>query len=67
MKRFGIHMTLPPSDPMRRAHLLGEAWEAYRWYETAEERDTALAELQKEHPYSRRGDIESVVLTPVER
>ena len=48
MKRFGIHMTLPPSDPMRRAHLLGEAWDAYRWYRSAEERDAALAELQKE-------------------
>lgn len=67
MKRFGIRFTLPPGDSMRSPHLLGEHWEAHRWYETAEERDAAFIELGQEHLYSRRGDVPSYRLTKVER
>jgi hypothetical protein len=66
MKRYGIRMTLPPNDPMRLPHLLGEDWQSYRWYGTEREREEALGELQKEHIYSRRGDIPSLVLTKVD-
>ncbi|MEE4377879.1 MAG: hypothetical protein V2J55_10265 [Candidatus Competibacteraceae bacterium] len=67
MKRFGICFTLPVGDPLRSPHLLGDDWEAHRWYETTEERDMALMELNHEHVYSRRGDVPSYVLTKVER
>lgn len=66
-KRYGIRMTLPPGDPMRAAHLLGDDWEAYRWFVTASARDQALNELQAKHPYYRVGDYPSLVLSPVER
>lgn len=67
MKRFGIRFTLPPDDPMRAPHLLGPDWETFRWYETAEERDRALEQLQTPFPYYRRGDRPSQVLSKIER
>jgi len=65
--RFGIRCSLPADDPMAAPHLLGPDWEAYRWYETAQARDEALREYSREHMYSRRGDIPSVIYTPVDR
>ncbi|MGD8378375.1 MAG: hypothetical protein PVI37_02945 [Gammaproteobacteria bacterium] len=67
MKRFGIRCTLPPDDPMAQPHLLGADWEQYRWFETADERDRFLEQYRKEHVYSRRGDVPSVIYTRVER
>ena len=66
-QRFGIHCTLPPDDPMAAPHLLGPAWEAYRWYDSAQERDAALEDFSREHMYSRRGDKPSVIYTPISR
>ena len=67
MKKYGISMTLPEGDPMRAAHLLGEDWESFRWYDSQQERDQALADLQSKHPYYRIGDFASLNCTPVER
>ena len=64
--RFGIRCTLPPGDPMAAPHLLGPDWVAHYWYETAAERDAALADMAAEHRYSRRGDAPAVVYVPVE-
>lgn len=66
-KKYGIRMTLPPGDPMCSAHLLGDDWESYRWYATAEARDRTLREMRRKHPYYRIGDQPSLELTPVER
>ncbi|MDX1605791.1 MAG: hypothetical protein R3202_06330 [Candidatus Competibacterales bacterium] len=66
-KKYGIHMTLPPGDPMRAPHLLGDEWEAYRWFETPEAREQAIRELEQKHPYYRTGDYPSLVLARVER
>lgn len=66
-KKYGIRMTLPSGDTMRAAHLLGEDWESYRWFATAEARDRALRELQHKHPYYRVGDYPTLEATPVER
>ncbi|HKS94481.1 MAG TPA: hypothetical protein VJS16_07440 [Gammaproteobacteria bacterium] len=66
-KRFGIRCTLPPDNPMTAPHLLGPAWESYRWFETAEERDAFYADYASEHVYSRRGDLPGVIYTKVER
>ena len=67
MKRFGIKMTLPEGDPMRKPHLLGEDWEGFRWYATAAERDRAYEDMSRKHPYYRIGDTASLVLSKVER
>jgi hypothetical protein len=66
-KKYGIRGTLPPSDPMRSPHLLGEDWQWVRWYETEEERDEAFREAAKKFPYYRNGDQLSLVLTKIER
>lgn len=64
-KRFGIRCTLPPDDPMAAPHLLGPDWEAYRWYDSEQERDLAVEEFSHEHLYSRRGDKPSVIYTKI--
>lgn len=66
-KRYGIHMSLPPGDPMRATHLLGDDWETVRWYDSAAERDRALEDLRRKHPYYRIGDHPSLILRKVER
>ncbi|MGA9851427.1 MAG: hypothetical protein WBR15_00615 [Gammaproteobacteria bacterium] len=66
-KRYGIHCTLLPDDPMSAPHLLGPDWEAFRWYDTEQERDTDYVNYSREHIYSRRGDKPSVIYTKVER
>lgn len=66
-KRYGIRCTLPPDDPMSAPHLLGPDWEAYRWYDSEQERDEAVEAFSREHLYSRRGDKPSVIYTKVSR
>lgn len=66
-KHFGIRCTLPADDPMSLPHLLGPDWESYRWFDTVEERDAFFADYTREHVYSRRGDLPSVIYTKVER
>jgi hypothetical protein len=67
MKRYGIRITLPEGDPMRAPHLLGEGWEQFRWYDSAEARDRAYEQMQHPPPYYRMGDVISQVLDKVER
>ena len=67
MKKYGIRMTLPEGDPMRLPHLLGENWETFRWYESEQERDSVLADMQAKHPYYRTGDFASLVYYKAER
>jgi hypothetical protein len=67
MKRFGIRITLPEGDPMRKSHLLGEDWESFHWYETKEQREEAMREMAQPHIHYRLGDTASVVLDRVER
>ncbi|HET7176687.1 MAG TPA: hypothetical protein VFK21_11855 [Gammaproteobacteria bacterium] len=66
-KRYGIRCTLPPDDPMSAPHLLGSDWEAYRWYDSEQERDEAIEAFSQEHLYSRRGDKPSVIYAKVSR
>ncbi len=58
---------MPSGDPLAAAHLLGGGWESYRWYDTAEERDRALEEMQRRVSYYRIGDQPSQELTKVDR
>ena len=65
-KRYGIRITMPDDDPMRASHLLGEDWESFRWFDSAEERDRILLEMRTLPPFYRRGDAPNQVLEPVE-
>lgn len=62
MKKYGIRGSLPPGDPLRAPHLLGDDWQWERWYETRAERDKAYGELQHQFRYYRKGDRPSQVL-----
>jgi hypothetical protein len=66
-KKYGIRITLPPDDFLNAPHLLGEGWEGYRWYDTADERDRAYADMLRQPPFYRRGETPSQVLEKVER
>lgn len=58
---------MPPTDPMRAAHLLGEDWEYFRWFDTSEARDEAFREMNRRIEYYRNGDHPSQILSKVER
>jgi hypothetical protein len=66
MKKFGIKIVMPGGDTMAADHLLGEAWAAHRWYDTEQQRDRAMAEMERQPPYYREGDAPSVILEKVE-
>ncbi len=63
--RFGIRVTMPPGDPLRR--VLGDDWQKEHWFASREERDAALLEMGRRHAYSRLGDLPSIQLSPLER
>lgn len=67
MKRHGIRATLALDHPRRQPHLLGDDWEGLYWYDTPEKRDQAFKEMQREHAYSRRGDVPRMVLEKIDR
>jgi hypothetical protein len=62
---FGIRVRLPARDPLQ--HLLDQGWSKTHWYATARERDDALAEMSRRHPYSRTGDLPNLVFERIER
>lgn len=66
-KRYGIRITLTEDNPMRAPHLLGEDWEAYRWYDDPRTRDRALEAMRTRLPNYRLGDAPSQIVEPVER
>lgn len=66
-KRYGIRITLTEDNPMRAPHLLGDDWEAYRWYDDPETRDRAMRDMGARLPNYRLGDAPSQIVEPVER
>lgn len=60
---YGVRVSLPPGDTFRK--LLGEDWSRTHWYESAAERDAALAEMSRKHEYSRSGDRPALVFEKV--
>lgn len=60
---YGVRVSLPPGDTFRK--LLGEDWSRTHWYESAAERDAALAEMSRKHEYSRPGDRPALVFEKV--
>ncbi|WP_018862702.1 MULTISPECIES: hypothetical protein [unclassified Thioalkalivibrio] len=67
MKRFGIRIRLPEGSTMSMPHLLGPDWESYRWYDSEQAREKALADMQRELPNYRKGDHVQQLLERVER
>lgn len=63
--RYGIRVTLPATDPFAR--LVDEGWSATHWYESRHERDAALADMARQHEYSRDGDRPTLIFTAIER
>jgi hypothetical protein len=63
--RFGVRVRLPARDPLR--HLLDPGWEKVHWFASATERDAALAEMSRRHPYSRIGDLPNLVYERIQR
>lgn len=63
--RYGIRVTMPPGDPLRR--LLGDDWHREHWFATREERDAALRDMGRRHAFNRIGDTPSIRLSTLER
>lgn len=63
--KYGIRLSLPADDTF--AVVLGEEWEKFHWYASADQRDAALAEMSRQHQYSRQGDKPTFVYQRVER
>lgn len=66
MKKYGIRVCLPGGDTMAATHLLGDNWETFRWYDTADQRDVAYTEMLRQPPYYRQGDSPTVILEKIE-
>jgi hypothetical protein len=64
-RRFGIRVTLPPGDTMRK--ILGAQWERLHWYATERERDRAYDRMALRHGYYRRTDNPTQVLEKILR
>jgi hypothetical protein len=62
---FGIKVSLPAGDPFAR--LLDEDWQTQHWFASRNERDLALADMRREHEYSRDGDAPSLIFEAIER
>lgn len=52
---------------MRAAHLLGENWESFRWFETQLARDNVFADMQSQLAYNRRGDTATQILEKLDQ
>ena len=65
-KSFGISVKMPENDPMSAPHLLGNDWTGTRWFDSAAERDAALAEMHNHPRYYRKGDTPSIILAKID-
>jgi len=64
-RRYGIRVTLPPGDTLRR--LVGDKWERLHWYRSAAERDRAFEKMAARHGYYRRTDAPTQILEKIVR
>ncbi len=60
---YGIRVSLSRADTF--SLLVGADWQTHHWFESGEARDHALADMQREHEYSRQGDKPTVVLEAI--
>lgn len=59
-RRYGIRVTLPPNDTLRK--VLGDAWEQLHWFGSELERDNAYTKMAIRHGYYRDTDSPTQVL-----
>lgn len=59
-RRFGIRVTLPASDTMRK--IIGNDWERLHWYPSEIERDKAFQQMAQRHGYYRHTDGPTQIL-----
>lgn len=64
-RRFGIRVTLPPNDTIRK--ILGNDWEKLLWYPSEAERDHAFEKMATRHGYYRDTDSPSQILEKLVR
>lgn len=64
-RNFGIRVTLPATDTMRR--VLGDGWEHLHWYATEAERDAAFEQMAIRHGYYRNTDSPTQILEKTSR
>ena len=64
-RRFGIRVTLPPTDTLR--NIVGDDWERLHWYAEEDERDRAFEAMAKRHGYYRNSDTPTQILEKIER
>ena len=64
-RNFGIRVTLPANDTLRR--VLGDDWERVHWYATEAERDAAFDKMAEHHGYYRKTDAPTQVLEKISR
>ncbi len=62
---FGIRVTLPAGDTMRK--ILGDDWERLHWFATESERDRAFDAMAERHGYYRKTDAPTQVLEKIFR
>ena len=63
--RFGIRITLPADDTIRK--ILGDNWEKLHWYASEAERDRAHDKMALRHGYYRESDSPTQVLEKIIR
>ena len=64
-RNFGIRVTLPATDTMRK--ILGDDWERLHWYATEEERDAAFKQMAVRHGYYLNTDTPTQILEKTSR
>lgn len=64
-RRYGIRVTLPPGDTMRK--ILGDNWEKLHWYPSEAARDHAFDDMAIRHGYNRESDTPSQILERIQR
>lgn len=64
-RKFGIRVSLPATDTMRR--ILGDDWERLHWFATEAERNSAFEKMATRHGYYRETDTPTQVLEKTSR
>jgi hypothetical protein len=64
-RSFGIRVTLPAGDTMRK--ILGSDWQELHWYPSERERDQAFDKMAARHGYYRDTDTPTQVLEKIVR
>jgi len=64
-RRYGIRVTLPPSDTFRT--IIGDDWERLHWYSSEAARDRAFQTMATRHGFYRSSDTPTQILEKISR